>query len=257
LSDKLTIMGTNELKKVVRRPRLSEEVCLALEGRIARGELKPGERLPAEKVLGEAFGVSRAVVREAVARLKADGRVETRQGAGAFVARVPKCLNFRFWQGDGPAPDELREIFELRAMIESSIAELAARRRLPEDLVVMRRSLLAMDDALANGNDGSEADDDFHLATAAATHNGYAHRLLEFMGRRFSDSRRLAWTLPGRTGDLPQAAQVEHRAIYAAIAAGDAERARCEAHAHLRCAALRVGIVLSDDLISESAGDFA
>jgi GntR family transcriptional repressor for pyruvate dehydrogenase complex len=118
LSDKLTIMGTKELKKVVRRPRLSEEVCLALEGRIARGELKPGERLPAEKVLGEAFGVSRAVVREAVARLKADGRVETRQGAGAFVARVPKCLNFRFWQGDGPAPDELREIFELRAMIE-------------------------------------------------------------------------------------------------------------------------------------------
>jgi DNA-binding GntR family transcriptional regulator len=76
-------------------------------------------------------------------------------------------------------------------------------------------------------------------------------------GGRFSDSRRLAWTLPGRTGDLPQAAQVEHRAIYAAIAAGDAERARCEAHAHLRCAALRVGIVLSDDLISESAGDFA
>jgi GntR family transcriptional repressor for pyruvate dehydrogenase complex len=257
LSDKLTIMGTKELKKVVRRPRLSEAICLALEGRIARGELKPGERLPAEKVLGEAFGVSRAVVREAVARLKADGRVETRQGAGAFVSRVPKCLNFRFWQGDSPAPDELREIFELRAMIESSIAELAARRRLPEDLVVMRRSLLAMDDALANGNDGSEADDDFHLATAAATHNGYAHRLLEFMGRRFSDSRRLAWTLPGRTGDLPQAAQVEHRAIYAAIAAGDAERARCEAHAHLRCAALRVGIVLSDDLISESAGDFA
>jgi GntR family transcriptional repressor for pyruvate dehydrogenase complex len=183
LSDNLTIMCPNELRKSVRRLRLSEEVCLALEGAIARGELQPGEQLPAEKVLARTFGVSRAVVREAVARLRADGRVETRQGAGAFVTRVPKCINFRFWQGDGAAPVEWREIFELRAMIESSIAELAARRRLPDDLVAMRRHLAAMDDSLVSGSDGSEADDDFHLAIAAATHNGYAHRLLEFMGR--------------------------------------------------------------------------
>jgi GntR family transcriptional repressor for pyruvate dehydrogenase complex len=254
LSDNLTIMCPNELKKIVRRPRLSEEVCLALEGTIARGELQPGEQLPAEKVLARTFGVSRAVVREAVARLRADGRVETRQGAGAFVARFPKCLNFRFWQGEGAAPVEWREIFELRAMIESSIAELAARRRLPDDLVAMRRHLAAMDDSLVSGSDGSEADDDFHLAIAAATHNGYAHRLLEFMGRRFSDSRRLAWTLPGRAGDLPQAAQGEHRAIFEAIAAGDGERARREAHAHLRGAARRVGIILADDLIGEDSG---
>ncbi|MCP5248091.1 MAG: FadR family transcriptional regulator [Candidatus Accumulibacter sp.] len=253
-------MFTNELKhseptRIVRRPRLSEEVSLALEGKIARGEIRPGQRLPAEKALAESFGVSRAVVREAVARLKADGRVETRQGAGAFVALAPKSLNFRFCQGDAPALVELREIFELRAMVESSIAELAARRRRPADVTTMQCFLLAMDDAVATGSDGSEADDDFHLAIAAAAHNSYAHRLLEFLGRHFSESRRLAWTMPGRHGVLPESAQSEHRRIYQAIAAGDAAGARRHAHEHVRCAARRVAVELADDLISERRGD--
>ncbi|NMQ29518.1 FadR family transcriptional regulator [Candidatus Accumulibacter phosphatis] len=243
-------MLTNELKRIVRRPRLSEEVSIALEGQIARGEIKPGAQLPVEKALAETFGVSRAVIREAVARLKADGRVETRQGAGAFVALVPKSLNFRFWQGDGPALLELREIFELRAMVESSIAELAARRRLPADIAAIECFLKAMDDALASGSDGSEADDDFHLAIAAATHNSYTHRLLEFLGRHFSESRRLAWTMPGRNGALPQEAQAEHRLIFAAVAAGDPGRARRHAHEHVRCAARRVGFELAADLVS-------
>lgn len=241
-------MGTNELKKIVRAPRLSEEVSIALEQRIARGELVPGDQLPTEKVLAETFGVSRAVVREAVARLKADGLIETRQGSGAFVALAPKSLNFRFWQGDGPALVELRDIFELRAMIEASVAELAARRRIPEDVAIMARHLQAMDDALADGSDGSEADDDFHLAIASATHNSYAYRLVEFLGRHFSDSRRLAWAGPGRDGALPQEAQAEHRAMFEAIAAGSPTRARRYAQAHLRGAAARVGIDLASDL---------
>jgi GntR family transcriptional repressor for pyruvate dehydrogenase complex len=255
LSDNLIIMGINELKKIVRAPRLSEEVSIALEGKIARGELTPGDQLPTEKVLAETFGVSRAVVREAVARLKADGRIETRQGSGAFVALAPKSLNFRFWQGDGPALVELRDIFELRAMIETAVAELAARRRIPEDVAVMERQLQLMDDALRNGTDGSEADDGFHLAIAAATHNTYAYRLVEFLGRHFSDSRRLAWAGPGRDGALPEEAQLEHRAMFESIAAGSPARARRYAHAHLRGAASRVGIDLANDLGFELPGD--
>lgn len=244
-------MGINELKKIVRAPRLSEEVSAALESRIARGELMPGDQLPTEKVLAETFGVSRAVVREAVARLRADGRIETRQGSGAFVAQAPKSLNFRFWQGEGPALVELRDIFELRAMIETSVAELAARRRIPEDVATMQRHLEAMDRALAEGTDGSEADDDFHLAVASATHNTYAYRLVEFLGRHFSDSRRLAWAGPWRDGALPQEAQAEHRAMFEAIAAGNPARARRSAHEHLRGAAARVGIDLAADLSSD------
>lgn len=245
-------MGINELKKIVRAPRLSEEVSAALEARIARGELAPGDQLPTEKVLAETFGVSRAVVREAVARLKADGRIETRQGAGAFVAQAPKSLNFRFWQGEGPALVELRDIFELRSMIETAVAELAARRRIPEDVSSMQKHLDAMDLALADGSDGSEADDDFHLAIASATHNTYAYRLVEFLGRHFSDSRRLAWAGPGRDGALPEEAQAEHRALFEAIAAGNPARARRCAQQHLRGAASRVGIDLAADLTDDA-----
>ncbi len=80
-------MPLETLSRIHRSPRLSEEVSAALEARILRGDHPPGSQLPTEKVFAETFGVSRAVVREAIARLKADGLIETRQGAGALGFR--------------------------------------------------------------------------------------------------------------------------------------------------------------------------
>jgi len=237
-----------EIGRITRPLRLSEEVSGDLQRRISRGDLKPGDRLPTEKALGEAFGVSRAVVREAIARLKADGLIETRQGSGAFVAVAPKAINLRFWQGAGPELDELRDIFELRAMVEGAVAELAAQRRDDDDLRVMAEHLQAMDDALESGVDGTVADDNFHIALARATHNAYIGRLVEFLGRHFSDSRKLAWHDTSLRLRLPQASQLEHRALLEAIAQGDAEAARKRALEHLRGAAGRLGIPLALDI---------
>ena len=80
-------------------------------------------------------------------------------------------------------------------MIEATVAELAARRRTDEDIAAMRDCLRRMDEALAAETDGPEIDDDFHLAIAAATHNQYVLRLSEFLGRQFSESRRMAWSI--------------------------------------------------------------
>lgn len=239
---------TGELSRIARPLRLSEEVSGALQRRIARGELKPGDRLPTEKALGDAFGVSRAVVREAIARLKADGLIETRQGSGAFIVEVPKTINLRFWQGAGPELDELRDIFELRAMVEGAVAELAAQRRDASDLQAMAGHLQAMDDAMADGRDGTEADDNFHIAMARATHNSYIGRLVEFLGRHFSDSRKLSWQ--GTRSELahPHEAQNEHRALFEAISLGSADAARRCALEHLRGTAGRFGIKLALDL---------
>lgn len=237
-----------ELTRIARPLRLSEEVSVELQRRIARSELKAGDRLPTEKALGDAFGVSRAVVREAIARLKADGLIETRQGSGAFVVEAPKAINLWFWQGAGPELDELRDIFELRAMVEGAVAELAAQRRDKRDLRTMSRFLQEMDDAMAKNVDGTEADDNFHIAMARATHNPYVGRLVEFLGRHFSDSRKLSWR--GTRNELahPQEAQMEHRALFEAISAGSAEAARHCALDHLRGTAGRFGIKLSLDL---------
>lgn len=234
---------------LTRPARLSEEVAGDLARRIGGGGIKPGERLPTEKMLGETFGVSRAVVREAIARLKADGLIETRQGSGAYVTSAPKSINLRFWRNGEVSRKELRAIYELRAMVEGAVAELAARRRNRNDLAAMRRSLRAMEQALADGSDGTEADDDFHIAIAAATRNPYVSRLVEFLGRHFSDTRKLAWArLPGAE-DAPLASQIEHRALLAAIEAGDPTAARLRSLDHLRAAAARAGIAvdLGDD----------
>lgn len=237
-----------EMNRIARPLRLSEEVSGDLQRRIARGDLKPGDRLPTEKALGKVFGVSRAVVREAVARLKADGLIETRQGSGAFVVEAPKTINLRFWQGAGPELEELRDIFELRAMVEGAVAELAAQRRDKKDLKAMAEQLRIMDEALAEGRDGTEADDNFHIAMARATHNSYIGRLVEFLGRHFSDSRKLSWQGTRRELAHPQEAQREHRALLDAIAAGNAEAARRCAQDHLRGTAGRFGIKLALDL---------
>jgi len=244
----------SELSRIARPLRLSEEVGGDLQRRIARGELKPGDRLPTEKALGEAFGVSRAVVREAIARLKADGLIETRQGSGAFVVDAPKTINLRFWKGVGSEMDELRDIFELRVMVEGAVAELAAQRRNKRDLNVMSRHLREMDEAMAGGHDGTEADDNFHIAMARATHNSYVSRLVEFLGRHFSDSRKLSWHGTRRELAHPQEAQREHRALFEAISLGDAEAARRCALDHLRGTAGRFGIKLALDLDRNSAG---
>lgn len=239
---------STELSRIARPLRLSEEVSGDLQRRIARGELKPGDRLPTEKALGDAFGVSRAVVREAIARLKADGLIETRQGSGAFVVEVPKTINLRFWQGAGPELNELRDIFELRAMVEGAVAELAAQRRDAGDLQAMAAHLQAMDQAMSKGTDGTEADDNFHIAMARATHNAYVSQLVEFLGRHFSDSRKLSWQGTRKETAHPHEAQNEHRALFDAVAQGNAEAARRCAQDHLRGTAGRFGIKLALDL---------
>ena len=245
---------TTSLGKITRHPRLSEGVCAELERRIRSGEYAPGEQLPTEKLLSEAFDVSRAVLREAVARLKADGLIESRQGSGAFVTARPKSLNFKVPEAEASRLN-LEHVFELRTLVEMTVAELAARRRTGADLAVMRCHLDAMDEALKNDADGSVADDEFHSAIAAATHNPLVQRFVEFLGQHFSESRRLAWEGECRANGSPATAQAEHHELFEAIAAAAPATARQVAHAHLCGAAARLGLQIADDLGEEGRDD--
>lgn len=227
---------------LARPARLSEEVGRWLAQRIRAGELAPGARLPTEKQLAQELAVSRAVVREALSRLKAEGYVETRQGAGAFVAPRPGGTSFRL--AEAAAVPALAEVFELRLMVEAGAAELAARRRSPQDLERLRTELARMEAALAAGEDRVAADDAFHRALAAASHNSLVDRFVEFLGGHLSESRLPTWSAAGQAAGRAKAAQGEHRRLFEAIAAGDAAAAKRAARTHLRNAAKRVGIVL-------------
>lgn len=228
----------------ITRPRgLADQVVRALQARIDAGELAPGARLPTEHALAAGFGVSRAVVREAIARLKADGYVETRQGAGAFVAGEPGRTTFRLALDGHVDPDELGELFELRTAVEVATARLAAERCTRADLAAIRSALGEVARAIDEGTDGVAADGAFHRAIAAAAHNAHLQRFVEFLGFHFAETRRPAWTEAGRRARRPHAAQREHERIYAAIARGDARGAERAAADHLRGSAARIGVM--------------
>ncbi len=203
---------------------------------ISGGGAGPGERLPTEKQLVERFGVSRAVVREAIARLKADGFVETRQGAGAFVAARPGQGSFKL---GSMADDDLNHVFDLRAAVEAKAAELAARRRLPEDIAAIRAAYEAMQQALQSGQAGAEADDAFHAAIAVASGNPHLGRFLDYLAGQFSASRALTWSADAIADGRAAASQAEHAAILLAIEAGDTAAAAIAATRHVENATRR------------------
>lgn len=215
----------------------------ALAGRLAAairaGDFPPGGRLPTEKQLVAQYAVSRAVVREAIARLKTDGYVETRQGAGAFVAAHPGASNFRILAGGSDTAADLGHIFELRGLIEAGMAELAAVRRSAADLAGIEAAFARMDAALASGEDGTAADDDFHAAIARAAGNPYLARFATFLAQHFSATRAVTWSPDAIAAGNARASQDEHRQLLAAIVAGDGTAAAQAARSHIACAAAR------------------
>ena len=106
--------------------KLTHEIAERIAGEILSGELSPGARLPTEQEMVAAMGVSRTVVREAIAALRAEGLVTTRQGAGAFVAEDAGRRPFRLALGGLPSVAEALDIMELRQSVEVEAAALAA-----------------------------------------------------------------------------------------------------------------------------------
>ena len=223
---------------------LSAMLAGRLAAAIQAGEFRPGARMPTEKQLVERYSVSRAVVREAIARLKTDGFVETRQGAGAFVAANPGLANFRIAPpGSDPGLLDGRDLlyaFELRAVIESGMAELAAARRTAADIVALRAAYAGMEQALqTNDQSGPASDDGFHAAIATAAHNPYLAQFAMFLAQHFSATRALTWQPAARAAGAARAAQDEHRRLLDAIVAGDVAAAGQAARSHISEAAAR------------------
>ena len=227
-------------------PALGEPVAHDLERWIVRAGLAAGDRLPSEKLLCERFGVSRAVIREAIARLKAEGVITTRQGAGAFIAALPGRSSFRFDRLQQASHDErhaaMAQMFELRYLIERGAAELAAMRRTPADLQRMQAALERMERALVRRTDAAIDDDLFHVAVAEASHNPQLARFLAYMGRQLSDTRVPTWSRTGHAAGWARVAHEEHCRLYSAIERGDAGQARRLAEAHILDAAQRLGL---------------
>jgi DNA-binding FadR family transcriptional regulator len=211
------------------------EVVERLVAEIDSGRLAPGARLPTEQELTAALGVSRTVVREAVAVLRAEGLVETRQGVGAFVVRDVQRRPFRIDPDGLRSIGEVVEVMELRTGVEVEAAGIAAERTSPATRSRMTKALAAIDGAIARGEAAIDEDFAFHRAIAEATGNAHFMRFLEFLGRFLIP--RQSVRVGRKTGADRRAylrrIQGEHRAIAAAISTGDVAAARRAMRRHL------------------------
>jgi len=213
----------------------TQELTQRLAAEILSGRLQPGARLPTEQELSLATGVSRTVVREAVAALRADGLVITRQGLGAFVPVDVQRRPFRIDPDEVKSGKDVLQILELRMGLEIEASGLAAERRTSHDLAQIEAALRSIEAEIEVGGNAIDADFRFHLAIFRSVHNRYFPQFLEFLGN-FIIPRQILNVASGSDPDRVRylrRIQTEHVAIYEAIRNQNTAAARKAARRHL------------------------
>jgi GntR family transcriptional regulator, transcriptional repressor for pyruvate dehydrogenase complex len=219
-----------------RRSRsLAHELVEGIGGKIRGQLLKPGDKLPTESEIMQAYGVSRTVVREALSRLQAAGLVATRHGIGTFVLEPRPSQGFGIDPSDVATAVDVMAVLELRISLETESAGLAAQRRSDLQLAEMRAALDAFEANVGGPGDAVSPDFRFHLAIANATGNRYFADIMSHLGSTLIPRTRINSSRVARE-DLPQylrRVNREHEEIYQAIARCDPESARAAMRIHL------------------------
>ncbi|MFB0875959.1 MULTISPECIES: FadR/GntR family transcriptional regulator [unclassified Sphingobium] len=150
-------------------PRLSDHAYAAIVDIIQSEDLEVGARLPSEARLAEMFGMSRAIVREALMRLASDGITEARRGAGSFVKSRPSDRLAAF-VNSAELPTTLGS-YEVRFVLEAEAARLAATRRTPQEMLRIEDGMAMLREALLSSEPAHAEDMELHRRIADATGN--------------------------------------------------------------------------------------
>jgi DNA-binding FadR family transcriptional regulator len=218
---------------VTRAPSLADTVANRLRHDIGEEKYKSGEKLPTERELAEAYGVSRAIIREALGRLKHDGLVRSRQGSGAFVAEGGSTV-FRLIVNDVPDIGEIRNVVELLTAFESAASGLAAVRRTKAQLATITTQFEAMERAIGEQRPGVDEDVAFHRAIIDATANPVFRDMFDFLDTRVRGFIGAARVNSARYEGLTRKVQDEHKEILDAIRDRDEAKAQLAATTHLK-----------------------
>lgn len=218
-----------------------EVVLEWVDARILDGRLRVGDTLPAERELAKILEVGRAAVREAVRTLEAQGVVRSSVGAGGAggttITAVPsgalgRLLRLHVALANFPLPD----VLEVRVALETVSVRLAASHATPEHLAEMGALLEQMEDPRIDREHFNDCDTDFHVLLASAAGNHLARDITSAI----RESMRLpildAFRTVGAWADVVAKLRTDHRAIYAAVAAGDGEAAAMITEEHIRSA---------------------
>ncbi|MDR7464919.1 MAG: FadR/GntR family transcriptional regulator [Armatimonadota bacterium] len=198
----------------VRRTRVYEAVAAQIQAQIAEGRLRPGDRLPPERELAEAFGVSRDSVRDAIRVLELAGLVVPRQGEGTVVREltldsVVSPLASALLQ----RRDLLFDLLDARRIIEPALAYRAAQRASEEDIRAMAEILRRQAAKVRVGEPGIDEDTAFHYRLATAARNQVILKVMDVLMDLLREGRARSLQVQGR----PQRSLEGHRRILAAL----------------------------------------
>jgi GntR family transcriptional regulator, transcriptional repressor for pyruvate dehydrogenase complex len=211
------------------RQRLSDRVAASILDTVTRQGLRPGDALPSQRDLGEQYGVSRTVIREAVGSLAARGVIEVRAGSGLRLTAVDASSvteSVRFFVRTSDVLD-YGKVHEVRAMLETHIAGLAAYRATDLDIETIKNWLDRLANSASDMEAAAQCDMEFHRAIARAVDNELYLVLLDSIHGALLDIKRTL--MPGRLEKTVR----EHKKIADRIAAGDAPGARLAMQQHL------------------------
>lgn len=195
---------------------------------------EPGERLPAERSLAEKFGISRAVLREALSILETTGMIERRPNSGLFVQQRSERASFEttVLQSELGLPiarSVIEESMEVRRILELEAVQLACERRGEKDLAKLQAIMNDTEERLAGGENIADLDEDFHIAIAVATGNTVFAQIVSAFFRS-SRQRRQAYFA---SRERRQKSHEEHKKILTAIKRGDGRAAHKAMKRHL------------------------
>jgi GntR family transcriptional regulator, transcriptional repressor for pyruvate dehydrogenase complex len=198
---------------------------------INTGILKPGDRLPPERELAEIFSVSRTVIREATRTMEYMGFLQSKVGNGTFVRQVTfdKIIDpFQVYL----TQDEqfIMELIEIRLLLETEIARLAAQRASAADKDRIAQALDMMEHEIISGDNGLTGENAFHDALASAAKNTAIIKILSMCNDLISKTCKVTLDIPGHS----RVAWHEHKMIFEAIEHGDAKKAVAEMRKHLK-----------------------
>lgn len=233
------ILEAESIGDAMGRESRPQRIASILRQRIVTHELTPGTRLPSENALAAHFGVSRAAIREAIARLKVEGLIETRQGSGAYVQSPGSDGDSSIDGLTRASLDSLLDLIEVRRVTESEMAARAAIERTEKQLQAIDKALERLKIAEKEGRDGVAEDRAFHAAIAIASGNLYWKKLFETFSRHIGVAMSATRGNEALRRDFSQQVAQEHAEVRDAIAARDPERARAAANRHMQMSAAR------------------
>lgn len=215
-----------EIKKISSK-KVSDSVVEQIEKLIEHGTFKAGDKLPSVRELCELFDVGRSAARDAINNLKGRGIVQVEQGKGTYVCEFDSSKIFTNNNRLIPNPEDIRELYQVRKLLESGSASQAALLRSDEELAQIKAYI----------NEESEADTEsdygFHLAIATASRNTILVELLQCISTLTKKAMADLQFFIQRNPQIFSVIRVQHREIFEAIESKEPQLANLKMNVHL------------------------